>query len=84
VRYVAEKASGRAPTQIGEPTDFQYPDLRDALLRIAGVSGTINTKKLGNWLADKEGRIAAGSTFKRHEVCAPGGVTRWAVMATAG
>jgi hypothetical protein len=80
VRQVAETASSRAPTQMGEPTDFLCPDLRDALLRIAGAGGTINTKRAGNWLADHEGRIVGGMMFKRHPTLDRTGVVRWAVV----
>jgi hypothetical protein len=80
MRHVAERASTKAQTIIGEPTDFLCPDLRDVLLRIAGVGGTINTRKLGNWLADHEGRIVGGVKFKRHPTPDRTGVVRWAVV----
>jgi hypothetical protein len=55
-------------------------DLRDALLRIAGAGGTINTRRLGKWLADHEGRIAGNLKFKRHPTPDQTGVVRWAVV----
>ncbi len=77
-RDAAEEASARAPTQIGEPTDFAAPELRDALLRIAGDRGIINTRRLGKWLLDHEGRIVGGVRIKR-DGAAQGGLIRWAV-----
>jgi putative DNA primase/helicase len=79
VRHVAEMASSRAQSQMGEPADFAHPDLRDALLRIAGVGGAINTRKMGNWLVDHAGRIVGGFKFMRHPTVDRTGVARWAV-----
>ncbi|MGI4976796.1 MAG: bifunctional DNA primase/polymerase [Janthinobacterium lividum] len=78
VRDIAEEASRRAPSQMGEPTDFAAPELRDALLRIAGDRGTISTRRLGKWLLDHEGRIVGKLRIMRSG-SAQGGVHRWAV-----
>jgi len=77
-RDIAEEASTRRPTQLGEPTDFAAPELRDALLRIAGDRGAISTRRLGKWLMDHEGRIVSGMRIMRSG-SAQGGVHRWAV-----
>ncbi|MGI4941677.1 MAG: bifunctional DNA primase/polymerase [Janthinobacterium lividum] len=77
-RDIAEEASRRATSQMGEPTDFAAPELRDALLRIAGDRGTISTRRLGKWLMDHEGRIVGGMRIARAG-SAQGGVHRWAV-----
>ncbi|MGI4976247.1 MAG: bifunctional DNA primase/polymerase [Janthinobacterium lividum] len=79
-RDIADEASRRAPTQMGEPADFAAPELRDALLRIAGDRGAISTRRLGKWLMDHEGRIVGGLRIKRAGV-AHGGGARWAVRA---
>ncbi|MGI4942041.1 MAG: hypothetical protein ACRYHQ_16020, partial [Janthinobacterium lividum] len=55
-RDIAEEASRRLASQMGEPTDFAAPELRDALLRVAGDRGTISTRRLSKWLLDHEGR----------------------------
>ena len=80
VRSVVEQASTRKPSQMGEPPDFAYPDLHDALLRIAGGGGNIQTRRLGKWLADHEGRVVGGVKFKRHRTLAHGGAARWAAV----
>ncbi len=79
-RDIAEEASRRLASQIGEPTDFAAPELRDALLRIAGDRGTISTRRLGKWLMDHEGRIVGKLRIMRSG-SAQGGVHRWAVRA---
>jgi putative DNA primase/helicase len=85
VRHVAEKASGRTQSLAGEPADFAHPDLRDALLRIAGIGGNINTRRLGTWLADHEGRIVDGFKFTRHpERRDRTGVPLWAAVKAQG
>ena len=35
-KEVADAIHQKEPTQIGEPTDYRHPDLRDALLRLVG------------------------------------------------
>lgn len=56
-------------------------DLRDVLLRVAGERGgsAVNTRRLGNWLANHEGRIVGGMRFARR----PGRdhVVAWSVEA---
>ena len=57
---IARTAEERLPTKIGEPTDFAHPDLREALHRYFGERGAVNTRRLGNWLVSREGRIVEG------------------------
>jgi putative DNA primase/helicase len=78
VRDVADDACSRAHTVMGEPTEFSHPELRDALLRVAGDKGNINTRRLGEWLKNHEGRIVSSLKVRRVGE-AKGGVTRWAV-----
>jgi hypothetical protein len=57
---------------------FFYPDFREALLVIAGEGGTINSRRLGNWLGRKkmqviEGRRLVPATMQRGE-------NRWQVV----
>lgn len=46
--------------------DFEHPDLRDALVKIAGERGTVNSRRLGKWLLAREGRIADGLKIIRN------------------
>ncbi|HEV7266378.1 MAG TPA: hypothetical protein VGN83_15875 [Falsiroseomonas sp.] len=76
---VVQQVSLREETKMGEPTDYRHPDLRDALLRIFGERGEINTKKMGNWLRAKEGRIAEGLRIRRGTIDPHKKVQRWMV-----
>ncbi len=76
---VADKINERLPTKMGEPTDFAYPELRDAMLRLAGAQGALNTRRLGQWLLSKSGRIVGNQRLVRAG-SAHGGLTRWAVQ----
>jgi hypothetical protein len=78
-KEVADEIAERLPTQMGEPTDFAHPELRDALLRLAGAQGTLNTRRLGQWLLSKAGRIVGTQRFVKAGK-AHGGVLRWAVQ----
>jgi putative DNA primase/helicase len=77
-REAADEASSRKQTVMGEPTEFSSPELRDALLRVAGDKGNINTKKLGEWLKNQAGRIVDGVRIVKAAKVS-GGVIRWAV-----
>ena len=57
---------------------LEYPDLRDALMHLGGERGTLNGKRLGQWLMAREGKIVAGLRFRRMGR-AKGGVVRWGV-----
>lgn len=41
----------------------KYPELRDALLAVAGEAGRINGRKLGIWLSKQNGRVVNGRRF---------------------
>jgi hypothetical protein len=81
VRTVAEHAFGSDL----EPT---RPELRDALLAVAGERGGVNSRRLGKWLLKHEGRIvrvkkddratARELRFKRQGVIC--GVATWKVV----
>jgi putative DNA primase/helicase len=64
---------------MGEPTEYRFPDLRDALLRLFGERGEVNTNRMGRWLLSREGRIVGGLRIKRGVSEAHGGVVRWTV-----
>ncbi len=40
--------------------DYTNPELRQALLAVAGDDGRINTNRLGNWLSKRKNRVSAG------------------------
>ncbi len=82
-RDLAARAASRAPTQMGAPTDYAVPDLREALLRIAGERGVISTRRLGKWLLSREGRIVDGLALRRRP-SGRDGATRWAHYSAAG
>ena len=47
-------------------THLAYEEFRSLLLRISGDRGTVNARRIGKWLASKEGRIVDGRCIKRH------------------
>jgi len=79
LKAVVTEAMKYEPTRMGEPTELAHPEFWDALLRLAGERGAINTKRLGRWLMNREGRIVDGHRSKRTDE-AHGGVWRWAVQ----
>jgi hypothetical protein len=44
---------------------FINPDIRDALMTVAGRDGMLNAKVLGNWLQAQQDRIVDGLQFVR-------------------
>jgi putative DNA primase/helicase len=82
-REIADTASRRTLDEYGNWTHvLAMPDLFDALIRIAGERGVINTKRLGKWLLAHEGRIVDGRRLKRATTRAHGGVVRWVLGQT--
>ena len=53
--------------------------LRDALMRVAGVKGQIDRRKLGNWIRSREGRIVDGLRIRRGKPDAHSKVETWFV-----
>jgi putative DNA primase/helicase len=78
---IAKHAEERAPTILGEPPDYAHPELREVVHRLAGVRGTIDTRRLGKWLLGREGRIVGNQKFIRRGK-AHGGVVMWGVQIT--
>jgi hypothetical protein len=58
--------------------EFLYPDLREALLAVAGRGGAINGQALGNWLGRNRGRIIGGFKLERHSIVQ--GNTTWQLV----
>jgi len=83
MRYTAKSIVDEAESRsldpdTGRQTDrFRFPELRDALLKIAGERGSINTKRLGNWLQGREGRIINGLRVRRSKELHRTGVVVW-------
>ena len=55
---LVERATKKAEAYSG--SEFVHPDLRDALLAVAGQGGAINTRRLGRWLTSHSKRIVNG------------------------
>lgn len=60
-QVVAGRIEGGAPPRPA----FRHPDLREALLTVAGDSGAINSRRLGKWLGAQHGRIVEGRRIAR-------------------
>jgi hypothetical protein len=45
--------------------DFAHPELREALLIVAGDGGSINSRRLGLWLGSNENRLVQGCKIVR-------------------
>jgi putative DNA primase/helicase len=58
------------------------PELWELLNRLFGERGVINTKRLGKWLRDKEGRVVGDRCFVRRAGSTRNGAVRWALEAT--
>jgi putative DNA primase/helicase len=78
LRDAVKQAGQHGKSQMGEPTEPQYPDLLEAMQRASGGKGGIDTRSLGKWLLSREGRPVAGYRFQRFGT-ASGGIIRWGV-----
>lgn len=78
-REVAQQIGLKEESQMGEPTDFRFPDLRDTILRLFGERGEVNTKRMGRWMLAREGRIVDGLRLKRGAADSHAKVQRWVV-----
>lgn len=58
-KYTARAIISRAEDNFGNG-DYRHPDLRDALMKIAGTGGRLSSKSLGKWLARTSRRIVGG------------------------
>jgi putative DNA primase/helicase len=77
VKAVADAAEVRMVDEQGHyGNDYRLPLLRDALFKVAGERGGINTNRLGRWLSNRKGRITSGHRFNQAGA-AQGGVARW-------
>lgn len=81
LKEVVERASERDDSYVGT-SRFLSSDFRDALLLVAGESGMINSRRLGKWLAENQGRIAEGKRIVQDGGRA--GVSYWRLDCLAG
>lgn len=79
-RELDEESRRDKRTSVGViPGELEFPDLRNALMRIAGEKGQINTRRLGRWFLDKEARVVGKVKLGRLGT-ASGGLIRWGVV----
>jgi putative DNA primase/helicase len=84
-REIVDQASRRKQDDFGNSAnELVMPDLLDALVRVAGERGAVNTKRLGKWLFQHEGRIVDGHRLARAESRAHGGGVRWMLTKAGG
>lgn len=74
VRDVIERATEQRPQLYGR-TQYEHPEFREALLRVAGEGGAINGRRLGKWIGGQQNRIVGGLRLVNAGVSA--GFTRW-------
>lgn len=79
-RELDDESKRHRVDDLGHSTgELVHPDLRGSLLRIAGDKGGLNTKRLGRWFMDKEGRVVGKAKFARLST-ARGGLQRWGAI----
>ena len=79
VREAIEVATRRAPSLMGEPSEPEFPEFRDALMAVAGSKGQIDGGRLGRWMMGREGRIVSGLRMRRGERDNHSKVSKWRV-----
>lgn len=79
IREISQMIETREESRMGEPTDYRFPDLREALLRLFGERGEVNARRLGKWLLAREGRIVAGLRIRRGVAAGHEKVQRWRI-----
>jgi hypothetical protein len=80
VREIIERATqtkieGTTSHLSSARSDYRHPDLREALLAVAGKGGAINSGSLGKWLGNNANRIVDGLVIRRGKVS--GGIQHW-------
>jgi putative DNA primase/helicase len=77
IDYATEKVDSRG---FYPKPDFAHPELREALLIVAGDGGSINGRRLGIWLGANENRLVQGCKIVRDGE--RGGVGVWKLTST--
>ncbi|GAA4478481.1 topoisomerase [Gluconacetobacter asukensis] len=79
VREIEDLSALERQDSAGYRDGMRHPELRDALLRIAGTpAGRVNSRRLGRWFLARRGRVIDGLRIVECGM-AHGGVKRWAV-----
>jgi hypothetical protein len=83
VRELIDRATEQRPQLYGR-AEFIHPELREALLVVAGEGGAINSRRLGKWIGGNQNRIVSGRKIIGATVSA--GNARWRIQGseTAG
>lgn len=58
--------------------EYEHPDLREALLVVAGENGCVNGKRLGKWLSSHQKKLVAGMKIVADGTS--GGAQKWKVI----
>jgi len=74
VRELIDRATEQRPQLYGR-AEFIHPELREALLVVAGEGGVINSRRLGKWIGGHQNRIVGGLKIVGATVSA--GSARW-------
>lgn len=77
VREMIERATDQRPQLYGR-MEFIHPELREALLVVAGEGGVINSRRLGKWIGAHQNRIVDGRKIVAATVSA--GSARWQIQ----
>jgi putative DNA primase/helicase len=60
-KEVIDIATGFQAGSVDYKRHYLYPEFREVLLNVAGDAGHVNSRRLGNWLSDNQGKIVNGS-----------------------
>jgi hypothetical protein len=77
VRELIDRATSQRSQIYGRP-EFVHPELREALLIVAGDKGVINSRRLGQWLGGHQNRIVGGRKIVAATLSA--GRARWQIQ----
>jgi hypothetical protein len=77
VRELIDRATDQRPQLYGR-AEFIHPELREALLVVAGEGGVINSRRLGKWIGGHQNRIVGGRKIVSATVSA--GSARWQIQ----
>ena len=65
VRRIIDKATRQTTGTLVGKSDYDFPDMREALLAVAGQGGVINGRRLGKWLSAQTDRIVGGRRIEQ-------------------
>jgi len=72
VHLIDDKHGHRLPER-------RNPELYDAVSKVAGERGTLNTLRLSKWLARNKGRIVGGKRIEKSTIAGHNNVTQWSL-----